>query len=200
MPCLKNSNARVLFDAGITRKWLLNVVNELGFEAILGIQGRRRLTDGRLLSEVKRRGERVWLTGVHFPLFVSWVLRDEQGQKKRFFVLSTPALSGKHIARSGKRRFEGFFKTIQHRFGLHRFGRGMLRWFILAFTAYFLAYWRWLKEVSSLVLEWGIATQLALETLLPEILFELFLIHARYIQEMIHGIRINITVPKRCKM
>lgn len=48
---------RVWFDAGITSKWLLNVVNDLGFEAIFGIQGRRRLTEGRLLSEVKRRGE-----------------------------------------------------------------------------------------------------------------------------------------------
>ena len=197
---------RVLFDAGITSKWLFNVINNLGFEAIVSIQGRRRLSDGRLLSEVKRRGERVFLTGVHFPVLVSWVTRDEPGQKKRFFVLSTRALSGKHIARWGKRRWqiEVFFKTIKHRLGLHRFGagtlRGRLRWFILAFTAYFLAYWRWLKEVSSWVLDWGRAAQLALETWLPDVLIELFLIHARHLQEMIPGIRINITVPKRCKM
>ena len=39
----------------------------------------------------------------------------------------------------------GFFKTIKHRFGLHRFGQstqiGVYRWLILSFIAYLLAHW-----------------------------------------------------------
>ena len=128
--CLKRGyKIRVLFDAGITRKWLLTEVHRLGFEAIVGIQETRRLKDGRLLKEVKRRGKRVFLTGMDRPVFVAWVLRRYQGQLKRFLVISTVAISGKHIIRWGKRRWqmEGFVKTVKHRFGIPRFGVGTLQ-------------------------------------------------------------------------
>ena len=100
-----------MFDAGITSKWLLREIHRLGFEAIVGIQGTRRLKDGRLLKEVKRRGERVFLTGMDRPIFVSWVLRRYKGKLKRFFVISTVAQSGKHIVRWGKRRWQRLFQN-----------------------------------------------------------------------------------------
>ena len=195
------------FDAGITRKWLLREVHRLGFEAIVGIQGTRRLKDGRLLKEVKRRGEQVFLTGMDRPVFVAWVLRRYQGQLKRFLVISTVALSGKHLIRWGKRRWqmEGFVKTVKHRFGIPHFGvgtlKGLYRWFLLSFTAYLLAYWSWLAaDLPTSSLDWALAAQMALESLLPARLVALLLIHIQQLQRIIPGIKIKITLPHRCKM
>jgi hypothetical protein len=197
---------RVLLDAGITSKWLLREIHRLGFEAIVGIQGTQRLTEGRLLKEVKRRGEQVFLTGMDRPVFVSWVIRRYKRQLKRFFVISTVAISGKHIVRWGKRRWqiEGFFKTVKHRFGIHRFGvgtlQGLYRWFLLSLTAYLLAYWSWLAADLPTSLDWAKAAQLALESLLPTMLVALLLVHIQQLQRVIPGIRIKITLPDRCKM
>jgi hypothetical protein len=38
---------------------------------ILGIPNRRKLTDGRKVSDLKTRGQQVYLHGLNFPVFVS---------------------------------------------------------------------------------------------------------------------------------
>ncbi|PSB32203.1 hypothetical protein C7B82_06070 [Stenomitos frigidus ULC18] len=52
------------------------------------------------------------------------------------------SFSGVYLVRLGRKRWaiEGLFKTIKHRFGLHRFGQStqisIYRWLILSFVAY----------------------------------------------------------------
>jgi hypothetical protein len=72
------------------------------------------------------RGEPARLRGLSFPVWVCWVWLKREGRREPRFVVSPGALSGRHIARGGKRRWqiEGFFKTAKHHFGLDRFGQG----------------------------------------------------------------------------
>ena len=85
-------------------------------------------------------------------------------------------MKGKTIARWGKRRWqiEGFFKTVKHRFSLHRFGQktllGVYRWLILSFVSYLLAYSVYLHLGNSENLDWFDSGQTALILLLPHIL------------------------------
>jgi Transposase DDE domain len=81
-----------------------------------------------------------------------------------------------YLVRLGRRRWaiEGFFKTIKHRFGLHRFGQstclGVYRWLILALIAYLLVHWidQWSVPPQ---LDWKKASDLALSILFPSILW-----------------------------
>ena len=78
--------------------------------------------------------------------------------------------------RLGRKRWaiEGFFKTIKHRFGLHRFGQstklGIYRWLILSLIAYLLVHWidQWSFPP---ILDWKAASDLALEILFPSIVW-----------------------------
>ncbi len=78
--------------------------------------------------------------------------------------------------RLGRKRWaiEGFFKTIKHRFGLHRFGQttklGVYRWLILSLIAYLLAHWidSWTLPP---ILDWKAASNLALAVLFPSVLW-----------------------------
>ncbi|MBU7321202.1 transposase, partial [Paenibacillus oleatilyticus] len=111
----------------------------------------RKLADGRHLKQLYRtgnRGQQVYLDGIAYPLTVSWFwLKRADGKRELRFVVSTYPYSGVYLVRLGRRRWaiEGFFKTIKHRFGLHRFGQstriGVYRWLVLAWVAYLLAHW-----------------------------------------------------------
>ena len=85
-------------------------------------------------------------------------------------------MKGSTIARWGRRRWqiEGFFKTIKHRFSLHRFGQktllGVYRWLILSFISYLLTYWVYLHLGNDDNLNWFMSAQKALILLLPHIL------------------------------
>ncbi|MGB5769155.1 MAG: hypothetical protein WBM32_04690 [Crocosphaera sp.] len=80
---------------------------------ILGIPNTRTLTDGRKVSELKTRGQQVYLKGLNFPVFLSWVWLKRNGKRVKRFVISTKPMKGKTIIRWGKYRWqiEGFFKT-----------------------------------------------------------------------------------------
>jgi hypothetical protein len=88
------------------------------------------------------------------------------------FVASSYPYSGAYLVRLGRKRWaiEGFFKTAKHQFGLHCFGQstklGVYRWLIVSLIAYLLAHWidQWSLPP---VLNWKIASRLALETLFP---------------------------------
>ena len=85
-------------------------------------------------------------------------------------------MKGKTIARWGKRRWqiEGFFKTVKHRFSLHRFGQKTLlavyRWLLLSFISYLLAYWVYLHLGNQDDLDWFNSAQQGLILLLPHVL------------------------------
>ncbi len=144
--------------------------------AIVGIPKTRTLTDGRKVSEIKNRGQQVYLNGLDIPVFLSWVWLNRDGKRVQRFVISTKPMKGKTIARWGKRRWqiEGFFKTAKHCFSLHRFGQktllGVYRWLILSFISYLLAYWVYLHLGNYDSLDWFDSAQQALILLLPHIL------------------------------
>jgi IS4 transposase len=103
-----------------------------------------------------------------------WLKRD--GKRVQRFVISTQPMKGKTIARWGKHRWqiEGFFKTVKHRFSLHRFGQktllGIYRWLILSFISYLLAYWVYLHLGNFDDLDGFNSAEQALILLLPHVL------------------------------
>jgi hypothetical protein len=150
--------------------------NSFNHHAILGIAKTRTLTDGRQVSDLKNKGQQVDLTGLDFPVYLSWVWLQRDGKRVQRFVISTKPMKGTTIARWGKRRWqiEGFFKTVKHQFSLHRFGQktllGVDRWLILSFFSYLLAYWVYLHLGNYDNLDGFKAAQSALILLLPHIL------------------------------
>ena len=130
---------------------------------------------GKFLKS-KNRGQQVYLTGLDFPVYLSWVWLKRDGKRIQRFVISTKPMKGKTISRWGKRRWqiEGFFKTAKHQFSLHRFGQktllGVYRWLILSFISYLLAYWVHLHLGDRDNLDWFSCSQQALILLLPHIL------------------------------
>jgi hypothetical protein len=116
---------------------------------------------------------------------------------------------------------DGWFKTAKHRFGLHRFGQGTLwgvyRWLVLSLLAYLLAHWAYLSVGGNTSPDWSESAQLALETLLPQVVLLLLLFeiqrlqplarsalrsvrlsaHAEVSASLSHGFNIQVT---RCKI
>jgi hypothetical protein len=158
----------------------LKAVRKRSWRAIVGMRCNRKISDGRLLKQLDRngqRGQQVLLEGVSHPLTVSWFwLKRAEGKRELRFVVSTYPYSGAYLVRLGRKRWaiEGFFKTIKHRFGLHCFGQstklGVYRWLILSLIAYLLAHWidQWSFPP---ILDWKVASDLALSILFPSVLW-----------------------------
>lgn len=170
-----------IYVLGDTAFGTINLIHKIrgdsfGHHAILGIANTRTLADGRKVSELKTRGQQVYLTGLSFPVYLSWVWLKRDGKRVQRFVISTKPMKGKTIARWGKRRWqiEAFFKTAKHQFSLHRFGQktllGIDRWLILSFVSYLLAHWVHLHLGNSANLDWFDSAQQALILLLPHVL------------------------------
>ncbi len=159
-----------------TIKLVTKIHRKNNYHALVGVFKTRKLQDGRKISEVKTRGQQVYLNGLDIPVFLSWVWLKRDGKRVQRFIISTKPMKGKTIARWGKRRWriEGFFKTVKHCFSLHRFGQktllGVYRWLILSFISYLLAYWVYLHLGNSDNLDWFDSAQTALILLLPHIL------------------------------
>lgn len=158
----------------------LRAVRQRSWRAVVGMRCNRKMQDGRRLKQLYRhakRGQQVYLAGMTEPLTVSWFwLKRAEGKRELRFVVSTHPYSGAYLVRLGRKRWaiEGFFKTIKHRFGLHRFGQttklGVYRWLILSLIAYLLAHWidQWTLPP---ILDWKAASNLALAVLFPSILW-----------------------------
>jgi hypothetical protein len=195
-------NVLVLADTAFGSVEFLQGVRQLKYHAITGLRCDRKLTDGRRLAQLHKRGQQVRLVGLNFPVSLSWyyLKRDNDRLEKRY-VLSTKALKGSTITWWGKRRWsiEGFFKTVKHRFGLHRFGQhtllGVYRWLVLSLTAYLLAHWVYLSFPTSPLPDWGEAAQKALELLLPLMALLPMLAEIQRLQPLAkrYGIDINVT-------
>ena len=59
--------------------------NSFNHHGILGISNTRKLTDGRKVSELKTRGQQVYLNGLKFPVFISWVWLKRDGIHSQAF-------------------------------------------------------------------------------------------------------------------
>lgn len=168
---------------------------------IFGIRNDRRLASGRHVSQVQHRGQQVVLQGLNKPVTLSWYwLKRDDGSREKRFVISTKPLSGVYITLLGRRRWqiESFFKTVKHRFGLHRFGQstllGVYRWIVLSFIAYFLAYLAYLDSGANLKPDWGEAARLASEALLPSLVILKLLININRNQSLARHQGFDITV------
>jgi Transposase DDE domain len=170
----------VLADTEFGTIQFLNAVRQRGWRGVVGMRCTRKMQDGRCLKQLYRhgqRGQQVRLDGIDFPLTVSWFwLKRAEGKRELRFVVSTHPYSGVYLIRLGRKRWaiEGFFKTIKHRFGLHRFGQstrlGVYRWLICSFIAYLLSHWMYRWSLPS-VLDWKAVSDLALETLFPSVVW-----------------------------
>lgn len=191
----------------------LRGVRRLGHHVVVGVRKDRLLADGTRLDRMGRRrggegrgGEKAWLEGLEeLPVYVAsyWLKRD--GGRERRFVLSTKALSPKHIMRWGKRRWriEGFFKTAKGRFSLDRFGQGtklgVYRYLVLSLVAYVLAHWGYLSQERVGLPRWGEAARTILEEVLAETVIEDLLVEIEERGALLrsHGIEIRVG---RCKI
>lgn len=170
----------VLADTEFGTVEFLHAVRKRSWRAVVGMRGNRRMPDGRTLKQLYRkgrRGQQVHLVGMTNPVTVSWFwLKRADSKRELRFVVSTHSYSGVYLVRLGRKRWaiEGFFKTIKHRFGLHRFGQttklGVYRWLILSLIAYLLAHWidQWSLPP---ILDWKAASDLALSVLFPSVLW-----------------------------
>lgn len=158
----------------------LTAVRKRSWRAVTGIRCNRTLSDGRTLMQLYRqgkRGQQVYLTGLAFPLTLSWFwLKRANGQRELRFIASTYPYSGVYLVRLGRKRWaiESLFKTIKHRFGWDRFGQstrlGVYRWLILALISYLLAHWMD-QGLLPPQLDWKQSCDLALSRLFPSVLF-----------------------------
>lgn len=204
----------VLADSAFCGVEFLRGVRRLGHHVVVGVRKDRLLADGTRLDRMGRRrggerrgGEKAWLEGLEeLPVYVAsyWLKRD--GGRERRFVLSTKALSPKHIMRWGKRRWriEGFFKTAKGRFSLDRFGQGtklgVYRYLVLSLVAYLLAHWGYLSQERAGLPRWGEAARTILEeVVLAETVIEDLLVEIEERGALLrsHGIEIRVG---RCKI
>ncbi len=191
----------VLADTGFGSVSFLQGIRKRRYAAIVGVRYDRKLTDGRQVRELCKRGQQVHLDGLSFPVTLSWLYLKRDGKFEKRFVLSTRPLKGSTITWWGKRRWaiEGFFKTSKHRFGLHRFGQGTLlavyRWLVLSLIAFTLAHWAYLSTNPSKLPDWGACADLALQTLLPEVVVFLLLLEVERTRPLLRafGLELHLT-------
>ena len=183
----------ILADTAFGSVEFLKGVRSLGYSTIVGVRQDRKLTDGRQLCHLHKKGQQVRLLDLPFPVSISWYYLKRDGQLNKRYVLSTRPLKGSTITWWGRRRWqiEGFFKTIKHRFGFARFGQGTLkgvyRWLLLSLIAFILSHWVYLSTRLSTLPDWGQAACLALETLFPEIVVCLFLLELERIRPLLNA-------------
>lgn len=191
----------VLADSAFCGVEFLRRVRELDHHAVVGVRRDRRLSGGRRLDRTGSRGERVFLEGLpEVPVYVASYWLKREGKREQRFVLSTKALSAKHIVRWGKRRWriEGFFKTAKGRFSLDRFGQGrrlgVYRYLLLSLIAYLLAHWGHLSQGREGLPQWDVAARTILEELLPRTVIEglLMEIEERGALLCSHGIDVRV--------
>lgn len=188
-----------------TIKLITKIRTQNSFQALVGIAKTRKLQDGRKVSEIKTRGQQVYLNGLDIPVFLSWVWLKRDGKRVQRFIISTKPMKGKTIARWGKRRWqiEGFFKTVKHCFSLHRFGQktliGVYRWLILSFVSYLLAYWVYLHLGNYDNLDWFYSAQQALIILLPHILLLSLIKQLETVIPWLNGLGFDFCLM-RCKI
>lgn len=193
----------VLADSGFCgAEFLRGVRRELGHHTVVGVRKDRRLCEGRRLDQAGSWGKQVFLEGLpEVPVYIaSYWLKKRDGSREKRFVLSTKALSPRHVVRWGKRRWriEGFFKTAKGRFSLDRFGQGtrlgVYRYLVLSMMAYLLAYWGHLSQGSEGLPRWAVAARKILEEVLPQTVIEGLVMEIEQRRALLrsHGIEVRL--------
>ena len=196
----------VLADTGFGGIEFINGVCKLRHHLIVGVRCDRLLSDGRSVAALHKAGAQVRLKDLDKVVTIAWFYLKRDGRWQKRYVLSTRALKASTIIWWGKRRWqiEGWFKTVKHRFGLHRFGqqtlKGMYRWLILALSAYVLAHWAYLStQPSADWIDWAQAAELALHQFLPQLITVLLLLEIARLQPLLRSQGFDIQLS-RCKM
>ncbi len=133
-----------------------------------------------------------------FPVTISWLFLKRDGKLEKRFVLSTRPLKGSTITWWGRRRWsiEGFFKTVKHRFGCHRFGQqtllGVYRWLLVCLISFVLTHWVYLSTGSSQLPDWGAASALALKTLRAEVVVCLLLLQVERTRLLLQSVGLDL--------
>lgn len=188
----------ILADTAFGSVEFLKAMRQRRYAVIVGVRCDRKLSDGRQVCELGKKGQQVRLEGLSFPVTISWLYLKRDGKLEKRFVLSTRPLKGSTITWWGRRRWsiEGFFKTIKHRFGLHRFGQqtlmGVYRWFILCLISFILAHWVYLSTRPTELPDWGKAAALALQLLLPEVAVCLLLIQVEQSRMLLQSLGLDL--------
>ena len=126
---IKQFEVLVLADTAFGCNQFVTRIRRLRHHVIVGIRCDRKLEDGRSVIQLHTRGQQLRLSGLKFPVHLSWYyFKRDDGKWEKRYVLCTKALKGSTITRWGRRRWqiEGFFKVAKYRFGLDRFGESAL--------------------------------------------------------------------------
>ncbi|MCL6528317.1 MAG: transposase [Thermaceae bacterium] len=173
----KSFRLRVVADAAFGTAWFLQGVHRLDLEAVVGMRRDRKTREGLPLFGLKRRGSRVYLRGLPFPVWVSWYRYPLPGGgwTWRYVVATFPA-GPQTVLVWGRRRFsiEHFFRAMKSEFSLARFGQrtalGVHRFLVLSLLAYLLAHW-----VKLIPGKEGLAWREVVRFLLPEMVLRVLL-------------------------
>ena len=204
----KHFQVMVLVDTAFGSVEFIHGVRSRKYHVIAGIACTRQLIDGRCVAQLHKRGQQLRRKGLKFPVYVSWYyFKRDDGKYVKRFVISTKALKASTISWWGKRRWqiEGWFKTIKHRFGLHRFGQGTLlgvyRWLVLSLISYVLAHWAYLSTTIAFtnLPDWGQAAEIAFQTIFPQLVVLLLLQDIERLRELALSQGIDIQIS-RCKI
>lgn len=78
----KHFQVMVLADTAFGSADFIHGVRSLKYHAVTGLLSSRRLTDGRRLKRLHKRGQQLRLQGFHFPVWVSWFyLKRHDGKR-----------------------------------------------------------------------------------------------------------------------
>lgn len=188
----------VLADTAFGSVEFLKAMRKKRLATIVGVRCNRKLSDGRSVCDLVHKGQQVYLEGLDFPVTISWLYLKRDGKLEKRFVLSTRPLKGSTITWWGRRRWgiEGFFKTIKHRFGLHRFGqqtlKGLYRWLVLCFISFVLTHWVYRSTHAAQAPDWQVAATTALHTLFPEVVAALALIQLEQARPLLYSLNIDV--------
>lgn len=114
----KHFEVLVLADAAKGSNEFVTTVPQILHHTLVGVRCDRKLEDGRSLAQLHKRGQQVRLSGLKFPVYLSWYyFKRENGKWEKRYVLCTKALKASTITWWGRRRWqiEGFFKVAKHR-------------------------------------------------------------------------------------
>lgn len=176
-----SSSVVVMADSGFASHDFIKGCNSLGFKRLLvGIRCDRKLSDGRRLDQLKRRGDEHQLHDLDQAVWISWCDVKREEAKKRYYLLSTFKAGGAYLARRYRRRWliESFFKSVKHDFGLKearlRTVTGIRLWLFLSCLAYSLAMVEQILKRTGTLLEAAYAVLMSLaEVVVVHLMIEL---------------------------
>lgn len=195
---------RVLADGGFGNDPFIRGVNNLGFEAIVGMRHDRKLADGRTLHDAKQ-GEELRLENLEVPVWVGrFILKKPDGSREVRYVVANFKAAGRYLALLGRKRWliEQLFKLAKHRFSLHQFGQrtalGVYRFLVLSLLAYILARWHAIATGRTYIPDWSEVSRELRLILLPDIELRILLARIERLELYLHAY--PCSPERRCKL